>query len=170
DSSRRPGVMWPPAAGAISPSELLCMLNRHHYRSTTPEKYATLFLAVYHHERRILSYANTGHLPPLLLRHDGRMEKLTTGGTVLGLFEEISVAEEEVQLEPGDLMVAYSDGITEPENEFGEFGEARLMQLLRENSHLPVERISEEVTQAVSDWIGGAEQPDDWTLLLARPR
>ncbi|MGE0406425.1 MAG: SpoIIE family protein phosphatase, partial [Candidatus Korobacteraceae bacterium] len=71
DSSRRPGVMWPPAAGAISPSELLCMLNRHLYRSTTPEKYATLFLAVYHHERRILSYANTGHLPPLLLRHDG---------------------------------------------------------------------------------------------------
>jgi sigma-B regulation protein RsbU (phosphoserine phosphatase) len=146
------------------------MLNRHLYHSTTPEKYATLFLAIYDRSRRTLRYANAGHLPALLLRTDGSLRKLTSGGMVIGLFEEISIDEAEIELQPGDLVVAFSDGVTEPENEFGEFGEVRLIELLRENSQLPLARISDEITQAVNDWIGGAEQPDDLTLLLARPR
>jgi phosphoserine phosphatase RsbU/P len=70
----------------------------------------------------------------------------------------------------GDILVAYSDGVTEPENDYGEFGEERLIQLVRENRHLPLERITEIVLAAVSDWIGEAEQPDDVTLVLARAR
>jgi sigma-B regulation protein RsbU (phosphoserine phosphatase) len=66
--------------------------------------------------------------------------------------------------------VAYSDGVTEPENDYGEFGEERLIQLVSENRHLPLERITEIVTSAVRDWIGEAEQPDDITLVLARAR
>ena len=66
--------------------------------------------------------------------------------------------------------MAYSDGISEPENEFGEFGEARLLELLRENRRLPLSQLSERVITAVLDWTGGAEQPDDVTLVLARAR
>ena len=73
-------------------------------------------------------------------------------------------------LRPGDVLVAYSDGVTEPENDYGEFGEERLIQLVRANRHLPLERITEIVTAAVLDWIGDNEQPDDVTLVLARAR
>jgi sigma-B regulation protein RsbU (phosphoserine phosphatase) len=71
-------------------------------------------------------------------------------------------------MNPGDIFLAYSDGITEPENEFGEFGEERLIALVQENRHLPLDRISDIVVSAVTDWIGGNEQPDDITLVLAR--
>jgi sigma-B regulation protein RsbU (phosphoserine phosphatase) len=68
------------------------------------------------------------------------------------------------------LFIAYSDGITEPENEFGEFGENRLLELVREHRALPLARLSEAVITAVDDWIGAGEQPDDVTLVLARVR
>jgi len=76
----------------------------------------------------------------------------------------------DVQFRPGDVLVAYSDGVTEPENDYGEFGEERLIQLVRANRHLPLERITEIVIAAVLDWIGDNEQPDDVTLVLARAR
>jgi sigma-B regulation protein RsbU (phosphoserine phosphatase) len=66
--------------------------------------------------------------------------------------------------------VAYSDGVTEPENDYGEFGEERLIQLVRLNRQLPLARITEVVTAAVEDWIGDNEQPDDVTLVLARAK
>jgi sigma-B regulation protein RsbU (phosphoserine phosphatase) len=75
-----------------------------------------------------------------------------------------------VQLRAGDLLVAYSDGVTEPENDYGEFGEERLIQIVRDNRHLPLTRITEIVTAAVDDWIGDKEQPDDVTLVLARAK
>jgi sigma-B regulation protein RsbU (phosphoserine phosphatase) len=75
-----------------------------------------------------------------------------------------------VQLRADDLLVAYSDGVTEPENDYGEFGEERLIQIVRDNRHLPLTRITEIVTAAVDDWIGDKEQPDDVTLVLARAK
>ncbi len=74
------------------------------------------------------------------------------------------------RMQPGDIFVAFSDGVTEPENEFGEFGEERLIELVQLHRDQPLSRISEAVTTAVADWIGGAEQPDDVTLVLARAR
>jgi len=156
--------------GIHSPREVLWLLNRHLFHTTPAEKYATLFLGVYDGASRTLTYSNAGHLPPLLIGEDGGLRKLDAGGTVIGLFEEISHDESAVQLRSGDLLVAYSDGITEPENEFGEFGEARLLELLRENRRLPLSQLSERVITAVLDWTGGAEQPDDVTLVLARAR
>jgi len=158
------------ADGDLSPARLTSLLNRQLYRSTPSEKYATLFFSTYNGPSRTLTYCNAGHLPPLIVRPDGSTRKLDCGGTVVGLFEEVPYEEGEVQLGAGEIFVAYSDGITEPENDFGEFGEARLLQLIRENMHLPLERVSELVIGAVSDWIGGAEQPDDMTLVLARSR
>ena len=89
---------------------------------------------------------------------------------MIGLFDHKTYEEGSVALRRGELFLAYSDGVTEPENDFGEFGEQRLINLLRANRELPLPRISEIVTAAVDDWIGADEQPDDVTLVLARAR
>jgi phosphoserine phosphatase RsbU/P len=158
------------ADGIHSPAEVLRLLNRHLFHSTQPEKYATLFLGVYESNSRTLTYSNAGHLPPVIISEDGGIRRLETGGLVIGLFDNMAYDESVVELRSHDIFIAYSDGITEPENEFGEFGEARLIQIVRENRHLPLERISELVVGAVQDWIGSNEQPDDVTLVLARVR
>ena len=153
-----------------SPATLLTLLNHQLYESTPDAKYATLFLGIYDGATRRLTYSNGGHLPPILLSEDGSAQSLSCGGTVVGLFDNLSFPEATVQLRRGDVLVAYSDGVTEPENDYGEFSEERLIQLVRENRHLPLERITEIVTVAVADWIGDNEQPDDVTLVLARAK
>lgn len=153
-----------------SPSQVLWLLNRQLYKTTQPEKYATLFLAFYDGHSRELTYSNAGHLPPMILGEDGSVRRLETGGTVVGLFESVDYEETTAKLYPGDIFIAFSDGITEPENEFGEFGEERLIETLEAHRHLPLDRITDNVISAVQDWIGSAEQPDDITLVLARPR
>ncbi len=158
------------AVDDISPAALLALLNHQLYESTPTEKYATLFMGVYDGGSRQLTYSNGGHLPPVILRNDGSIARLETGGMVVGLFDNLSFNEGSVQLQPGDIFLAYSDGVTEPENDFGEFGEQRLTELVRENQHLSLVRISEIVSTAVYDWIGANEQPDDITLVLARAR
>ena len=153
-----------------SPGALLALLNHQLYESTPAEKYATLFLGAYDGRAHRLTYSNGGHLPPIIVSEDGSIRRLDVGGTVVGLFDNMSYEEGSTQLRRGDIFVAYSDGVTEPENDFGEFGEQRLIDLLRENRDLPLARISEIVTAAVDDWIGANEQPDDVTLVLARAR
>jgi sigma-B regulation protein RsbU (phosphoserine phosphatase) len=162
-ASNLPGV-------EVSPANLLSLLNHQLYESTPLEKYATLFLGIYDGTERTITYSNGGHLPPVIMSHDGSVRKLDCGGTVVGLFDQVTYEESTVQLRPGEIFLAYSDGVTEPENDFGEFGERRLVELLRENRHLPLARICEIVTAAVDDWIGANEQPDDITLVLARSR
>jgi sigma-B regulation protein RsbU (phosphoserine phosphatase) len=154
----------------VSPASLLSLLNHQLYASTPQEKYATLFLGIYDGQRRELMYSNGGHLPPILVSEDGSSQLLTCGGTVVGLLDEMYYPETTIQLRPGDIFVAYSDGVTEPENDYGEFGEQRLIDLVRENRHLPLVRITEIVTAALDDWIGDNEQPDDVTLVLARAK
>jgi len=153
-----------------APAALLAMLNHHLYESTPPEKYATLFLGIYDGAAHKLTYSNGGHLPPIVMSEDGTAQRLEAGGTVVGLLDQQTYDEASIQLRSGDVFVAFSDGVTEPENDFGEFGEQRLIDLIRENRTLPLPRISEIVTAAVDDWIGANEQPDDITLVLARAR
>src|SRR5438132_9143036 len=165
------GTMLASMQGAeVSPSTMLALLNHQLYQSTPMEKSATLFLGMYEDGERMLIYCNGGHLPPIILGEDGSLRRLDQGGTVVGLFEQVSYDEAEVHLHCGEIFLAYSDGVTEPENDFGEFGERRLIELVQENRHLPLARISEIVTAAVDDWIGANEQPDDVTLVLARAR
>ena len=167
--SGRVMVTWPEGA-EVSPSALLSLLNHQLYESTPPEKYATLFLGIYDGRTHQLTYSNGGHLPPLLIGEDGALRRLEAGGTVVGLFDNMSYDEGSAEMHPGEIFAAYSDGITEPENDFGEFGEERLIDLVRKNRRLPLEQISQVVTTAVDDWIGDNEQPDDVTLVLARAR
>ena len=153
-----------------SPGLLLSLLNHQLFESTPTEKYATLFLGTYDATRHRLTYSNGGHLPPIIVGDDGHIRRLECGGTVVGLFDNMSYDESSVPLRPGEIFVGYSDGVTEPENDFGEFGEERLIDLVRENRHLPLPRIREAVTAALDDWIGDREQPDDVTLVFARAR
>ncbi len=156
--------------GTLPPGLLLSMLNQQLYRSTPTEKYATMFLGFYDQSTREFTYSNAGHLPPMLVGSDGHVRELETGGTVVGLFGDMTYPDCCAQMNPGDIFVAYSDGVTEPENEFGEFGAERLVELVRENRDLSLSRISDIIIAAVTDWIGGDEQPDDITVVLARAR
>jgi sigma-B regulation protein RsbU (phosphoserine phosphatase) len=151
-----------------SPGRILSLLNRHLYRSTQPEKYATLFLAHYDAASAKLTYSNAGQLPPLVLGQDGRIRRLDQGGTVVGLMDGMHYDEDSFHMQPGDILVAYSDGVTEPENDFGEFGEERMMEVVSRYRDQPLHVISTQVMLALDAWIGADEQPDDITLVLAR--
>ena len=153
---------------SLAPAMLMTTLNYQLYRSTPEAKYATMFLGFYDAQARVLRYCNAGHLQPILLRATGEVFSLDVNGTVVGLFDGVTYEESTVVMEPGDILVAYSDGVTEPENEFGEFGEDRLVALIQEHRFKPLPRITEIITAAVADWIGSVEQPDDVTIVLAR--
>ncbi len=153
-----------------SPARIMSLLNRHLYRSTQPEKYATLFLAHYDAASSWLTYSNAGQLPPLLLGLDGSVRRLDKGGTVVGLMDGMQYEEGRFRMRVGDILIAYSDGVTEPENDFGDFGEERLIEVVTRYRDQPLHVISAQVMQALDAWIGAEEQPDDITLVLARQR
>jgi phosphoserine phosphatase RsbU/P len=159
------------ARATQSPASALGLLNKHLYETTPLEKYATLFLAVYEEEQRRLIYSNAAHLPPYVVGVDGAVRKLEgASGLMVGLFDHPKWEDAAIELRPGDLFVAFSDGVIEPENDFGEFGTERLLEIVQAHKREPLPRISEVVIQAVQDWIGAAEQPDDITLVLARAK
>ncbi len=152
----------------VAPAMLMTTLNYQLYRSTPAAKYATMFLGCYDAKARVLTYCNAGHLPPIILRANGEVFRLAINGTVVGLFDGVTYDESTLVMQTGDIFIAYSDGVTEPENEFGEFGEDRLVELILEHRNKPLPRITEIVAGAVADWIGTVEQPDDITIVLAR--
>ncbi len=158
------------AASFDEPAQILGLLNRHLFRSTQPAKYATLFLAHYDGATAELTYSTGGQPPPLLLRADNSVVRLDCGGTVIGLIDAMRYEQGRETMGSGDILIAYSDGVTEPENEFGEFGEERLVELVRRHRHLSLDKIADQVLAALRSWIGAQEQPDDITLVLARQR
>jgi sigma-B regulation protein RsbU (phosphoserine phosphatase) len=152
----------------LSTAAAVGRLNVQLYENTPLEKYVTLFFAEYNAQTRKLTYTNAGHLPPVLFRRGG-VERLRAGGTVVGLFASTTYEQAEVQLEPGDLLLAFTDGISEPENAYGEeFGEERVLEVVSRALHAPPEVLAEEIYRSVSDWTGSPELQDDMTLLLAR--
>ncbi len=154
--------------GCLNTARVVSLLNRQLFANTSPEKYATFFFAIYDEETRVLSYTNAGHLPPILVS-DGVASVLEVTGTVVGAFPTVKYEERRLQLKPGDLLVAYTDGIEEPENEYGEqFGEDRLKDLLIRNQQIEMNLLMTKVMDAVVHWTSAAEMPDDMTLLAAR--
>jgi catechol 2,3-dioxygenase-like lactoylglutathione lyase family enzyme len=115
---------------------LLRSVNQVFYENSTESAYATLFFAEYDDDSRRLRYANCGHLPALILRSDGGVERLESTSTVLGLFDDWDCSIGEHNLYPGDTLAVYTDGITESFNDAGEeFGEGRLIEALRRHRH-----------------------------------
>lgn len=149
---------------------LLQSVNRLFYESTEPNNYATLFFATYDDSTQRLRYVNCGHNPPVLMRRDGTIERLTGTATVLGLFERWECSAAEVQLAPGDLLVIYTDGITEAmDAQNNEFGEARLLETLRANRGLAPVPLLKVLVKTVQQFSAG-EQSDDLTLVVGRAR
>lgn len=149
---------------------LLRSANQLFFQNTTASAYATLFFAEYDDELQRLRYVNCGHLAGLLLRNNNSLELLNSTATVLGLFEEWDCSIEESRIYPGDLLVLYTDGITESFNAATEeFGEQRLVEALRRNRDLPPSALLTAIVDEVRNF-SPLEQHDDITLIVARGR
>jgi sigma-B regulation protein RsbU (phosphoserine phosphatase) len=152
----------------FSAADLVSQLNKQVYANTSAEKYATFFFGLYDDNSRMLTYTNAGHLPPIVMR-GGQAERMEVTGTVVGAFPFAAYQEETVQLRQGDLLVAFTDGIVEPENEYGEaYGEDRLIDLLGRYGQRESKEIIARVMETVEQWTGTSELFDDMTIVVAR--
>jgi sigma-B regulation protein RsbU (phosphoserine phosphatase) len=153
---------------SVSPSGIVSQLNRQLFAFTTPEKYATFFFGLYEDRTGTFTYTNAGHLPPILIR-GGEPQLLEVNGMVVGAFPFAAYGESSVILQPGDLLVFYTDGITEPQNEYGEmFGENRMIETIARQASLESDAIIASVLESVERWTGSPELQDDQTLIIAR--
>ena len=150
------------------PEKVLNSVNRLLYENTDAHAYATLFFAEYDHRNGRLRYANCGHLAALVLRADGRMERLCPTSTVVGMFEDWRCVMAESRLDNGDVLALYTDGVTESFNAADdEFGTERLMDAIRRNKHLNARELASAIVDEVARF-SGLEQHDDITLIVAR--
>ena len=163
----------------ISPAQLAAKMNSFLYRSTRSESYATFFYAQIESEGRQLRYVNAGHNPPYLVRSAGSrlpqdashvcIEELRTGGTVIGMFPGSEYEEDLIELRPGDVMLAFTDGVTDAVNPSQEgFGEGRLKNLLGQTAHLSTKQIISHISGELRIWMGDAPQFDDLTFIVAK--
>jgi sigma-B regulation protein RsbU (phosphoserine phosphatase) len=152
----------------LSTAALVSTLNRQLYASTTPEKYATFYFALYDDASHSLTYTNAGHLSPILVR-GGDIQMLDSTGTVVGAFPIARYEERTVEMDHGDLLVAYTDGVIEPENAYGEmFGEERFKDLVVKYANADSAELIARTMEAVVQWGGTSELQDDMTMVVAR--
>jgi phosphoserine phosphatase RsbU/P len=154
----------------LEPAALVTRLNLQVSRHAPGTRFITLLFAVYDPISGLLTYVNAGHMPPLLIRHDGSSERLADGGIALGMFNYSTYSTGQVIIDPQDLLAIYSDGITEAENPIGvPFDEAGLEAVLhahRHDSSLP--GIGAAVVRAVEQYTADKRFADDLTILLLR--
>lgn len=145
-------------------------LNSLIYRSTAVHQFATMFLAHIDASGRRLRYSNAGHNYPVMVRRSGLQEQLETGGLLLGVMEDVTHEEGVLQLECGDRLVLYTDGISEADDGSGElYGEERLSHLLAAMpTTLDARSIATRVLEAVETHLGAVEAQDDRTLVVLR--
>jgi sigma-B regulation protein RsbU (phosphoserine phosphatase) len=151
-------------------ADMVATLNRLLWGSTGGLNYVTFFYAQFDQSTRRLSYVNAGHNPPLFLRagHDG-FRQLSTGGTVVGIFEDCAYEQATFQTRPGDVLLAYTDGLSEALDVRGEeFGEARIREAVAETSRMNVTEIRDEVVRRVREWCANAPQHDDLTFVVMK--
>lgn len=142
-------------------------INQFIVERTSPERYATFFVGLIAPDGK-MSYVNAGHNPALLLRGEETL-RLSGGGLPLGLFPDREYELQECQLQPGDFLACFSDGVTEANdpNE-NEFGEDRLIEVVRGQATEPARAVSRKVLDAIESFAAGAAQHDDLTLMLLR--
>jgi phosphoserine phosphatase RsbU/P len=149
-------------------AELVEKVNSQIFSYTSANKFATFFYALYNEVHQTLTYCNAGHNPPLYF-NNGSVRRLMSGGTVVGIFADSQYEQETIHLHEDDLLVAYTDGIVECVNEYGEeFGENRLIQLVQEHRYSSATRIREIIVERVLSWTFAEERDDDMTLIIAR--
>ena len=163
-------------------ADLAAKMNRLLYRSTGSNSYATFFYAQVDEKTHELRYVNAGHNPPMLFRGSGwdagpvpfvastaKVQELATGGTIIGMFAQAAYEEERIELRPGDVLMLFSDGVSEAHNPAEEeFGEDRLRELLRKVADLPVNDMCTAVMRELRNWMLDAPQHDDLTYVLMK--
>jgi sigma-B regulation protein RsbU (phosphoserine phosphatase) len=143
-------------------------MNSFLYQSTEDSKFVTFFYSVYDGKTRKLIYVNAGHNPPFLLNNIG-FEKLDRGGLLLGAVESASYEQGEVNLNAGDLLLLYTDGVTESMNEKEElFGDDRLKAVIKDNKSGNAESVKQEVIKALKKYTGSHSQDDDITMIVVK--
>ncbi len=154
------------------PSDLAAVmtrLNRITAANCPSNRFISLFFCVLEGETGELTYCNAGHNPPILVRADGTWEEIQGGGPVLGILGSIQYKEFKQQLGPGDILVIYSDGVTEAPNAAGdEFDVPRLAEMVLKHRSAPCADIVKAVNAAVDEFTGGAPPSDDITLIIAK--
>jgi sigma-B regulation protein RsbU (phosphoserine phosphatase) len=164
-------------AGSLA--NLVSAMNRLLCRSTGVSSYVTFFYAQFDARESKLTYVNAGHNPPFLIRRRRREEpsgaaandylKLATGGAVIGVFEHFGYAEETLEMLSGDLLFAYTDGVTEALNLAGEeYGEERLLVELAAAMSSTADEIRDRIIGRLREWCAGARQHDDLTLVVLK--
>ena len=152
---------------ADSPSDVCARLNHHLIQVTDDTRFATFFVGEWDAQERRLCYVNAGHHPPILMG-SCRGRRLEEGGPPLGLFQDYEFAAGKVQLEPGDTLVLYSDGVTEARSASGEeFGEARLERVIEQHCGDSLPELQGAILEEIGKW-SGEEAEDDMTLLIVR--
>ena len=153
-----------PAESLQHPAAMLRSVNKLFYESTPPEHFATLFFAHYDHGTRALRYSNCGHVPPILMRADGTVHRLSSTATVLGIFPNWISEEKVIELKPRDTLVLFSDGVTEAGIESGaEFGEEGLLAVMRASRRDNAESLVSDIINAVA-----GDKQDDVTVVALR--
>src|SRR5580765_3903012 len=157
---------------AEDPSDLgafMMRLNKATCAKCPSNRFITFFFSALDAATGELSFANAGHNPPIIVRANGDAEMLEGGGPVLGILSIAPYSEMHAQLNRGDMLVLYSDGVTEANNPaYDEFDEERFIEVLKAHRFLPATQIVEKVIRAVTDFAAGAPQADDITILVAK--
>jgi sigma-B regulation protein RsbU (phosphoserine phosphatase) len=161
------------AQGPVAFNNPPLMLKRVHelfYESSPPDHFASLFFADYNEPAGSLRYVNCGHVPPLLFRDDGEVEKLESTAPLIGMLKNWDGAVEEVALRPGNVLVMFTDGVIDARNSAAaDFGGDRLIQIVRNRLFLKPATLAETVIQAVQVFSGFRRQ-DDMTAVVVRVR
>lgn len=157
------------AETATNVAEFMTRLNRNMNPTCPPNRFITLLTCVYDANTGVLTYSNGGHNPGLVVRTDGTIEQLTVGGMFVGLLPRLTWEEASVILNPGDMVVLYTDGITEEENGQGEdFGMERLERISLACRGGALSDLTKQIFAAVQEFSQGAAARDDQTLVLFR--
>ena len=154
-----------------SPALMVAMLNRLLLKSTGGANYVTFFYAEFDECARRLSYVNAGHNPPILFRTNGveDFRELSCGGMFVGMFEHCGYEQEIVQMQPGDVLIGFTDGLSEAMNVKGEeFGEARIREALAMTAGQAINEIRDEIARRASNWCAGAPLHDDLTFIILK--
>lgn len=152
----------------LAPAALMAAVDRDIYATTDGARYATAIYATLHADTRRLSLVNAGH-PAVLVAHGSSLARLDPSGPALGLVQAGRFAAHDLALEPGALLVAYTDGVSEARDAADEeFGEARLAALLAGRGHLPAAELCSGILDAVRQFRGSRQDQDDVTALVVR--
>lgn len=150
-------------------AHVMSKLNRLTAGNCPSNRFVTLFFCVLDSTTGEMAYCNAGHNPPFLVRKAGNVERLSGGGTVLGILPDATYEEMRCRMDVGDLLVIYSDGVTEANNPSQEeFEEERLEALLAVHKNDSAQAIVEAVNRAIAEWAAGSPPADDITLIVAK--